>query len=169
MRIIRGMYPRMKLKDEMEKIFTITIPMKPFSLNNAYQNIRGGRVKTKDCKAYENEFNLNLIKHRQSLREVSEIFDATKMGLVFDYYFFIPRTIFYTKAGTIAQRKYDRCNITKIPNDIISKFTGIDDGLITSGLIRKFPSSDNRFAIRIDISFESLELIEMDGIALKPI
>lgn len=141
--------------------------MKPESLNNCYSNSSSGRFKNSKYKRFEKEFNAQLILHSVKFDKLLKEFKLDNNTIFIHYYFFFPYSEIVTQKGVIKKRRWDLCNLTKIPNDLLSNYIGIDDALFVEGDIAKHISPDDSFKFFIDISIHTFKEWEAGGIYMN--
>lgn len=100
------------------------LPLSP-SENKIYRNVfKVGRVKSRDFKDYESQFECWTLKNRERLKQAqSQLTPHLHLSLQLDFYF-ISQSL-YTQKGTI--KRMDVTNRLKILIDLLSKALQIDD------------------------------------------
>jgi hypothetical protein len=115
-----------------------------------------GRAKTDKTKAWIQEFEALCLMKNLKIKRFAKEFDPQKHYLTIDYNFFLPESELLTQKGSVKKMRFDRCNITKIPTDIISKFLGIDDAIFLDGHVSKLISPDKHWIV-VDIKKGNLD------------
>lgn len=111
------------------RVFTVTLPVPP-SLNNAYKNVRRGRVLTAEAKDYK-ENAKNTIQARLNLTGFF-FSDDDRFALTLKLYF-------------SSNHRRDISNCAKLPEDALSEVLGFDDCRVDrmvverAGISVKFP------------------------------
>lgn len=150
----------------------MTFNAPPFSINSAYYNKGGGKVRTKECRAWGDDVLQQLQLYKQQILEFKNIYDAEKHGLSLDLTFNIPKRYYYTVEGRVSSRSADLTNVEKLIQDLLfdSRFNGravngkkiynldINDKCVLQLSSKKLPS--DRFRIEVSVSLIPLPIFE---------
>ncbi len=124
----------------------IRIPMPALSMNNSHMVLkRGGRIKKKATRIYEDQFIDHLMVYADEISTFLKAFDPKKTALRADYEFYFPAEKFFTKRGTInCSYIPDTDNLVKITQDLLfSKLT--NDAYIVEFSARKLPTRQEAY------------------------
>ena len=132
------------------------VPIKPITLNHSHGfNSKTKRVfKVDNTDQWRAEFRLHLNMYfRKEIKDFASRFNPNEHYIYFKLIFFIDRLL--TKATknnpSHLAKKYDRCNIPKVPTDVLFDMLGIDDSSICDGPIKRFNWHSNHIFMSLDI------------------
>jgi len=155
---------------------SIIVPMSPISLNHSHQTMaRNGRVfrfKKASTKQYEDEFNYYIQSGNEQRDIFFEKYNPEIFSIKIESFFYINESKYFAKpknkksGKTISKRSMDVDNISKIANDLIFKWIGIDDSQITCSICEKIPTNDEgSMVFRISlVRFPELFLVSPESI-----
>jgi hypothetical protein len=99
--------------------YKLSLPgIPPFSINKAYYKTTF--TKTRECRDWSTEVLLALSTagNQAVMRAINQSW-ASNVGIAVKFVFYIPKEIFFTKAGTISSKCHDLTNIEKLLLDLI--------------------------------------------------
>lgn len=121
--------------------FNITLPIKAFSINQAFYATR--KVKTKDCRDWETRVEAML----------NEVPNIKKLATFKNFHIEIdviwPEAIYYNSKGDISSKTFDVTNTEKLLIDCLFKVIGTNDKYITK--LTSSKAAGHGYEIRIRI------------------
>jgi Holliday junction resolvase RusA-like endonuclease len=121
--------------------FNINIPMKAFSINQAFYATR--KVKTKECRLWETQFEAHL-REIPNLRKLS-----TYKTFHIEIDIIWPENIYYNSRGEISSKTFDVTNTEKLILDCLFTVIGTNDKYVTQLISRKMPGHGYEIRIKI--------------------
>lgn len=98
---------------------SITIKTHPITQNSAYY--RGRKVLNEKARKYRASFFNQLMsdKNQSAIKKIYDRFDRLKHALSFEWCWYQPSNIYFTKKGYISRRSMDSDNLLKLPTDFL--------------------------------------------------
>jgi len=134
-------------------------------------------IKTADAREWTAQilFALNDSKVEKALEDLRENFDPMRHSYKFDFTFYYPRHLFFTKKGDVSSKTLDQTNVEKPLQDILCSSQyfrrpcpegaanlNINDRYVTDVISRKRPSEAH--SIEIEIEILDLKFIEQQDL-----
>lgn len=137
-------------------MLTILIPLPALSLNHSHISLRrGGRIKTKETREYEQNFTNHLLEYSDEMEEFLNRFNPDQHSFSVQYKFFYPLECFFTKKNRLNLSKLpDVDNLVKICQDLIFRKL-INDAHVVKLTAYKLPT---KHAAHIKIKIRIISL-----------
>lgn len=138
----------------------LSIPMPALSLNHSHISLkRGGRIKTKETRIYEENFSQHLLVYAQEIKEFLKSFIPEEMGICADYRFYFPADQYFTKKGKLNLSGLpDTDNLIKITQDLIFSQL-MNDAYVIELSASKVPTDKDPY---IEVELETIPLPQKD-------
>lgn len=125
-------------------ILSFQIPLEPISLNTSHRNIVRGkrfmRIKTEKTSLWEREFQQYLGMISNYRDDFLKEYDPKRKAIQIDIFFYLNKSVYFTKSGTISKTGKDLDNLIKVGNDQVFKWLGIDDSQVIKLSAEKIPT-----------------------------
>lgn len=131
-------------------MLTLSLPIRPMSLNSAYIIVHGRRIPSPTYTKFKKEVSQMLVLHEKTIVNYFKDFKPKTDEIVCSVDFYTPDL--YTKSGSINQKSGDVSNITKCIEDrIFSIVPNVDDSAITQLIVRKMYANTILTVIKYEI------------------